>query len=183
MSDTWDKIKNIVIGVAPILGNAIVPGSGGAAGALLAKVLNCDVTKPKTIEEKLLINVTVNQIKLKELENNHEEFLMEICAENDKLILADIQNARQREIKLASNKSSLNIPMYILGIIIVVGFFGLLTILLRKEVPPDNIRMLDIMFGCLVTCFTSVVQYFYGSSRGSSEKNDAITKLKNISGQ
>jgi uncharacterized membrane protein len=63
---------------------------------------------------------------------------------------------------------------YALGALIVIGFFGLLSILVYKGVPEVNKDILNIVVGALIGSFTSIVGYFYGSSKGSSDKNDII---------
>lgn len=63
---------------------------------------------------------------------------------------------------------------YILGALIVLGFFGLLIVLVYKGVPEGNKDLLNIVVGSLIGSFTSIVGYFYGSSKGSSDKNDII---------
>ena len=66
--------------------------------------------------------------------------------------------------------------MYILGGLIVAGFFALIGMLIFKEVPVDNKDLLNIAIGSLLAAFSTVVAYFYGSSKGSSEKNEIISK-------
>lgn len=69
-----------------------------------------------------------------------------------------------------------NIFQYILGAVIVVGFFLLLYFLLWAGVPESNKELLNITVGALIGSFTSIVGYFYGSSLGSAEKNEMIKK-------
>jgi uncharacterized membrane protein YccC len=66
--------------------------------------------------------------------------------------------------------------MYILGGLIVVGFFGLLGLLVFNPAPVDNKDLLNITIGSLIAAFATVVNYFYGSSKGSSDKNEMINK-------
>lgn len=63
---------------------------------------------------------------------------------------------------------------YGLGAVIVLGFFVLLAGLLFVAVPAQNEKAFDIMLGILSMGVGSVIGYFYGSSKGSSEKNDII---------
>ena len=65
---------------------------------------------------------------------------------------------------------------YVLGAVIVVGFFLLLYLLLRNAIPDQNKEVLNIVIGALIGSFSSIVGYFYGSSLGSSEKNDLLKK-------
>lgn len=69
---------------------------------------------------------------------------------------------------------------YILGGLIVGGFFAMLGLLLYRTVPGENKDLLNITIGALIGCFTSIVNYFYGSSLGSAEKNDMIKKNNGV---
>jgi drug/metabolite transporter (DMT)-like permease len=67
-----------------------------------------------------------------------------------------------------------NVFQYVLGAVIVIGFFLLLYFLLWITIPADNKDLLNITVGALIGSFTSIVGYFYGSSLGSAEKNDLL---------
>ena len=69
--------------------------------------------------------------------------------------------------------------MWILGILIILGFFGTLAILFLYKVPAENQHLLDISLGTLLSSFSMIVGYFYGSSKGSADKNDMINNLLN----
>lgn len=66
---------------------------------------------------------------------------------------------------------------YLLGGLITIGFFVVVYLLLTQPIPADNRQELDIVLGALVGAFTGgVIGYFFGSSKGSSDKNDTIHK-------
>jgi len=65
---------------------------------------------------------------------------------------------------------------YILGSLIVLGFFGLLILLVYIAIPEENKDMLNLVIGALIGSFTSVVGYYFGSSLGSHEKNELLKK-------
>jgi hypothetical protein len=65
---------------------------------------------------------------------------------------------------------------YILGSLIIVGFFVLLYLLLLSEVPEKNKDLLNLVVGALIGSFCSVVSYYYGSSSGSAKKDETISK-------
>jgi drug/metabolite transporter (DMT)-like permease len=65
---------------------------------------------------------------------------------------------------------------YILGGLIVAGFFLLLYLLVGSEVPEINKDLLNLVVGALIGSFSTVVGYFYGSSKGSAEKNEMLKK-------
>ena len=67
-----------------------------------------------------------------------------------------------------------DIFMFILGGLIVIGFFGLLYILVLAEVPERNKDLLNLVVGALIGSFATVVGYFYGSSAGSAAKTEIM---------
>jgi hypothetical protein len=69
-----------------------------------------------------------------------------------------------------------SIFQYLLGALIVAGFFVLMVVLVYKTVPGDNKDLLNLVVGALIGSFATVVGYFYGSSLGSSEKNEMLKK-------
>lgn len=71
--------------------------------------------------------------------------------------------------------------MYLLGAIIVLGFFWLLTSLVYHVIPSENKDILNIAVGALIGSFTNIVGYFYGSSKGSSDKTEIMaSKSKDV---
>ena len=71
-----------------------------------------------------------------------------------------------------------NIFQYVLGSLIVIGFFVLMVVLVYTSVPDQNKDLLNLVVGALIGSFATVVGYFYGSSLGSSDKNELL-KQKN----
>lgn len=67
---------------------------------------------------------------------------------------------------------------YVLGAIIIIGFFVLLIILITKAVPDSNRDLLNLVIGALLGSFSTVVGYFYGSSAGSAAKSEANGEIK-----
>lgn len=72
------------------------------------------------------------------------------------------------------NKNQKDLAMYFLGGTITIGFFAILGILALVEMPATNEKMLYMVVGALVSQFTQVVSYFYGSSKGSQDKDEKI---------
>ena len=71
-----------------------------------------------------------------------------------------------------------DILMYVLGGLITLCFFGLLAMLVLYKIPPENKELLTLAIGSLLSSFTLVVGYYYGSSRGSADKTEMLnTKI------
>ena len=74
-------------------------------------------------------------------------------------------------------KNGNDIFKYILGGLVVTGFFVLLYLLVSKTVPLENKDLLNLVVGALIGSFASVVGYFFGSSAGSSVKDKTISDI------
>ena len=72
-----------------------------------------------------------------------------------------------------------DIFMYALGALIVIGFFLIIYVMFVKPIPPENKDTTYLILGALVASFTTIVSYFYGSSRGSADKSETINNMKN----
>lgn len=68
--------------------------------------------------------------------------------------------------------------MYTLGAFVLFGCFTLTGILMFVEVPAGSSQALNICLGILIGLGATVVNYFYGSSKSSSDKNEMIAGNK-----
>jgi len=75
-------------------------------------------------------------------------------------------------------KSWKEIYQYALGGIIVLAFFGVLVFMITNaaELKGNDNQVLYSMVGVLGSVTVMVASYFFGSSKGSAEKNDIISK-------
>jgi len=69
-----------------------------------------------------------------------------------------------------------DIYMYLLGALIVIGFFVILIVVFRKVMPVENKEIGLMVIGALVAKFGDVVNYFFGSSKGSADKTELMNK-------
>ena len=60
-----------------------------------------------------------------------------------------------------------------IGVILVI----MLALLFTIDIPQNNINVLLLIIGALISSFTTVVQYYFGSSKGSADK-DKIMRNK-----
>lgn len=67
-----------------------------------------------------------------------------------------------------------DIYMYLLGAFVVGAAAGVVVLLISNELPDNNKDIVNIALGSLLTMAGSVVAYFYGSSKGSSDKNELM---------
>ena len=62
--------------------------------------------------------------------------------------------------------------LYVLAGFIALATVGVIVLLLLKF--PEQKELLNLSIGALITNFTLVMSYFFGSSKGSSDKNEII---------
>jgi len=68
-----------------------------------------------------------------------------------------------------------DIYMYAVGAIAIIGFFVILYMMITSG--KDYKTEINIAIGGLITMTTMVFSYFFGSSKGSADKNETIEKL------
>jgi len=67
---------------------------------------------------------------------------------------------------------------YVLAALIVACFFAVIILLIVKAVPEQNKESLAIIVGALISAFTGVTGYFFGSSMSSAKKDETIAGIK-----
>ncbi len=148
----WDKIAGVL-------------GSGVSEALDSIKKLAIDswhVDPAKAIELDL---------KAKELEQSYQMKLIEAQTVLETMDAADRKSARDREVQTKDHTTK------ILAYSISAGYFGVLWFMMLYSVPVESQRILDMMLGSLLTSFTGIVAYYFGSSRGSAAKQETIDRM------
>lgn len=163
----------------PKLANAL-----GEAGKIIAPICEAAGNIPGF---QLLGNIGNGIDKLENISDAKKAELKDIAkqemAENDELeglMFKDKDSARQRDTIITTSEkapllSKLELPM--LATFVTLGFFGILTYMLFRDVPASNKDILNVMLGSLGTAWLSIVGYYFGSSAGSKDKDSQISKL------
>lgn len=183
MAFEWKDITSIVGNIAPILGTALGGPAGGAVGGLIANLLGVD-NEPNAIAGAIKadpnIAVKLKELELKAQELHYDAINKERQAELDELkaYIGDIQSARSRQVEHEKAVGGSDINFYVLAWVIVLGFFGLMATLMFVEIPIKQTEVMFMLFGTLSAGFGAVIQYFFGSSKGSADKAEHIARLK-----
>ena len=170
----WDNIKPFVSKFAPIVGAALGGPLGGAAGSLLASALGVKDADPKSIEQAIKNGTLTGEqiVALKQAEDNFALQMKQLdinsVEDMEKLAIQDRSSAREREMAVKDWTPR------ILAYGVTVGFFGLLSFLLRHDLPAGSKDVLNIMLGSLGTAWVAIVTYYFGSSAGSDKKTDLM---------
>lgn len=166
--------------LTPLLGN----GLNLVANAVLAKGKDF-VEKKLGVELKPdMSSEDLAKIQIAQME--HEEELMRLRIEDDKLDLAELQallkdtnDARQREVQIAnSDKAPLlnKIVTPVLALSILLLTFALFGVVIFNDTPVEASRKDIIIYtlGVLSAIASQITSYYFGSSAGSKEKTDAL---------
>jgi hypothetical protein len=160
MSGWLDKLKDY----APSIAAAVF--SGGATLPQLAAKMIGDATgvKVSTLAdaEKVINAATPDQLlAIKKVDNQH-------AVEMSRIEIGDIQNAR------SENKHS--IMPALICCYLTVAVTGFVVGLMTLEIPEGNVRLIDMMFGSVLTAWLSSVAYWVGTTRSSAEKSKGVMK-------
>jgi hypothetical protein len=168
-----DKIKSFLATVAPTLATALGgPLAGVATRAIAGKILGDETASYEQVETALMGASAPDLVKLKELELEFQAQLKEADIKLEKIAADDRNSARDRQVKLKDRTPA------ILGLSIIIGFFGVLAYLFKYGLPETGSEVLLIMVGSLGMMTSQVGNYFFGSSAGSKTKDITIADLK-----
>lgn len=168
---SWKDVGTVAAKVAPLLGAVLggpVGAVAGAAGSLLASALGVEAS-PAAVLQKLADPQSV--IVLQELELRRQDRILSWQEEQLAAELADTKNARAREVALAKIGHGAAYTTGLVALVVVVGFFWMLTGVMEQERVNEPTLLL---LGALGTAFGSVVNYYLGSSLGSFRKNNML---------
>ena len=177
-----DAVTDYAPGLAGIL--ALVPGVGtvpaaalGAVAALGRSLGLGSAAKPEDVLQAISADPEI-RLKAMVAENDFKTEMGRQDLEKLKAELADVQSARLRQVESEKATGKRDLNLYVLAWTIILGFFILMGFLLKWPVPEDQNGVVFMLFGALATGFGQVLQYFFGSSKGSSDKNEQIGQLR-----
>jgi hypothetical protein len=165
------KIGGLLGQVAPTIATAL---GGPLAGLAVKTISEAMFGHPDANDSEVsaaLMGATPEQLqKLKETDATFKLKMKELDIDLEKISSEDRDSARKMQMETRDW-----IPRA-LAISVTFGFFGILTWLLTKGVPPTGSETLIYMLGALGTAWTGIVQFYFGSSAGSKAKTDALAK-------
>jgi len=167
--------KALVKTIAPTLGTALAGPLGGMAGLALAKVLGVpdESAHDDTALAAAVQGATPDQLlALKKADNDFKLQMQELGFKDlealEAIAAGDRASARDRETKVGDWT-----PRLLAGGV-TLGFFGLLSFMLRREVPAGSTDVLNVMVGSLGTAWISIISYYFGSSASSARKTEIM---------
>lgn len=167
---------DIVGGIASMLGG---PRAAETAKAVVDKATAVFGTSdPEQIKLLIAQDATRAQRYVAEMQADVEKYRIEV---------ADIQNARARDLAIHQIVDEKGVPAgtNIRANILLFGAFVMLVAILigaliyRASIPDTVMAMMSMIAGGLVGNLTQAFNFEFGSSRSSSEKSDQIKTMAN----
>jgi len=158
--------------IVPLIGTALGGPLGGAAASFVASKLGLDSNTVEAVSDVLnsgkMTPEQISNLKIAEIE--FQKFL-----EGNKIELArlDVDNTKSAREMQSLTKS--NIPG-LLSIIIVTGFFTILITTMLGWLKVSDNQSLLILLGALSAGFGSVLNFYFGSSHGSQNKDVLLSQ-------
>jgi hypothetical protein len=184
MAFEWKDVGNAIASAAPTVGGIVggvlgaTPGAqvgslaGNAISALLKSLGLADNSTPDQVMAAIQADPQ-SALKLRMAE-------MDYRLAEQKMYLDDIQNARNMMVETTKATGKRDINLYTLAWVIIIGFFGLVALLVFKDLPKDSNGVIFMLFGALASAFGSVTGYFFGSSKGSADKTALLARAEPI---
>lgn len=166
------KLREIVRTVAPALATALGgPLAGTAVRALSEKLLGRPDGSVEEVEAVLATATTEQIIELKRLDKDFKSTLLDAGIKLEEL--EEQSRTRATNMFVATRDPTVSI----LTVSIVVVWGVVQWALFTRAVPQDSHDMIARMLGTLDAALMAVLYFWFGSSKGSRDKADAINAL------
>jgi len=167
-----EALLNLVKTVAPSLATAV---GGPLAGMATRAISDALLGKPDGTEDELIdaaAKASPDQLlALKKAEQDFAVRMRELEIDLQRIDAADRSSAREREVKTGDWT-----PKALAGAV-TLGFFGVLGYMIAYGLPTQGGEALLVMLGTLGTAWGGIVSYYFGSSAGSKEKSEAMSRM------
>lgn len=178
----WKEIGATVANAAPLLGSLLGPGgtAAGTAIKLIANALGVE-EKPEAVAAAIAADPSA-LLKLKELEFTHKVELEKILLERERLDMQDRASARSREIETTKATGKPDRNLFALAWLGVLGYLALIVYLIAYGLPKMTAElalMVGNLIGIVGAKYSSIYDYFFGSSKGSVEKTAMLAQKDN----
>lgn len=163
MSSWKDILKN----VAPVLGTAVGgPMAGTAVKYLTNKILGDPDATENDLKEFIQTAAPEDLKAIKELDLDFKKHMASVGVDVFKLEVQDRGSARE----LAKKDMR---PQMLLSLVFLVGYFALMFALFSGNVviPEKLDQVASVLIGIMTTSVPMILQFWFGSSSGSKEKD------------
>lgn len=158
--------------LAPTVATALGGPLAGAAVAALGKaLLGKEDASVDEIGAIIVGSKPDDLLKLKQVEIDFKEHMAALGVELDKLEVEDRKSARDRMVAAKDPVPS------ILACTIMVALFVMMGLMFSRVIPAENSAAFHNLLGILEGAVLSVMNFEFGSSRSSREKDAVLGKI------
>ena len=169
MMDFLTKMGPLLGQIAPTIATALGGPLAGLAVKTLSGVLLGNDSGTAEEVSTALAGATPDQLAaVKKIDADFSAKMKELDIDLQKIYADDRDSARKMQI---ANKDW--VPKA-LAIVTTVGFFLILDWLLAEGMPKTGSEALLMMLGSLGTAWVGIINFYYGSSAGSEDKNHLL---------
>lgn len=173
----------------PFIATLLAQGLGLLGNAVLAKGKDV-IEKELGVDIESMTQTPEGLLKLKQLEVDHEEYLLDNALKQAELGLKDkaldidnTKNARDTNARIQESERAAWLAKnsaYILDWLIVGATIVMIYALFRKAIPAENMEVAYLAVGSLLTMCGTVLNFHRGSSSGSVQKSNDMVKLLGV---
>ena len=157
--------KKLVGAVAPTLATFLGGPLAGLATTVLSKtLLGREDGSEEELAQALLHPNPETMLALKKAEQDFVVQLKELDIKEEEVHQKDRDSARQRDIQ---TKDGINKG---LALMFTLGFFAVLYAYMTMIIPDQAAQPLNLMLGALTAGLLKILDYYFGSSKGSADK-------------
>jgi hypothetical protein len=164
--DLIEKIKDFAPFLATALGG---PAAGAATKILTESIFGKEESEGKGLNDIVYDESMKAKVLLADMELQKQVAILTF--KKEELMQKDSASAREMQ---AETKS---IMPAILSSFLAVSFICIIFYSLEHGIKDSN-EIILILLGSLSTSFAQVIQFYFGSSLGSSEKNNIFKNIK-----
>ncbi len=163
----------------PFIMTLLAQGLGLLGNAVLAK--GKDVIETELgVDIEALTQTPEGLLQLKQLEVDHEEYLLDNALKDKAIDVDNTKNARDSNARIQESERAswmAKNSAYILDWLIVGATMGMIAALFLQKIPAENKEVAYLAVGSLLTMCVTVVNFHRGSSSGSAQKSTDMAKL------
>lgn len=155
-----------------------VPGPIGMVAGLVSSVVGTKLDpKADAINTAVEVATSDQLLQLKQLDAQHAETMQKLGFD-DLEELAKIGTTDTADARLMQRTDKSWIPA-MLVIVTTLGFFGTLAAVLRWGIPAQGHDLVIILISTEATVWLTEITFYFGSSKGSADKNAPLMNLAN----
>lgn len=150
--------------------NAVKAATGTSDPADAKQKVATDPTVAANLQA-LLVQIALSAAKA---QNDQRDQQRQADLQDLKQRLADVESARTNVLALADAASPIAWVAPIVSFLVMIGFYVLLAIMIIRYADDETIsknQLINISIGALVAAFSTVVNFWLGSSKSSQDKD------------